>query len=92
MWALVARLSTEKMPRATCPGSTQQQQQHKHKGLPKPNQKNRGPLGEWVGQRPKMDQGHIFVDIFLGGFELPSPKNAQNREKKSVLDFLSILL
>jgi hypothetical protein len=35
-----------------------------------------------VGQRPKKDQGQIFVvDIFNGVFELPSPRNAQKRTR-----------
>jgi hypothetical protein len=63
-----------------------------------PVKKNRDPRG-WVGQGPKKDQGQIFVcDIFLVVFFLlPSPRNALKRdknkiEKKSVWDFLSIVL
>jgi hypothetical protein len=57
-----------------------------------------GPRGGWVGQRPKKDQGQIYLfDIFCGVFELPSPRNSQKRDKKKtdkkmVLDFWSIFL
>jgi hypothetical protein len=50
------------------------------KGPPK---KNGDPRGGWVGQRPKKDWGQIyFFDVFCRVFELPSPRNAQNRDKE----------
>jgi hypothetical protein len=47
------------------------------------------PRGGWVGQRPKKGQGRIFfLDncfIFYRVFELPSPRNAQKRDKTKSL-------
>jgi hypothetical protein len=67
------------------------------RGTPK---KNDGPWGGWlVPRRPKKYQGWSkqIARFFYRVFELPSPRNAQkrdkkNREKKWVLDFLSIFL
>jgi hypothetical protein len=68
-------------------------QKPKTKGPPKNQKKNGDPCGGWVGLRQKKDQGPIyFFDIFCGVFELPSPRNAQKRDKqnreKVVLGFL----
>jgi hypothetical protein len=56
------------------------------------------PRGGWVGgSEAKIGPGSDFPTIFFYCvFELPSPRNAQKRDKqnreKSVLDFLSIFL
>jgi hypothetical protein len=64
------------------PLSTQLTQLRQAKGPPK--KKIGDPHGGWVGQRPKKDQGQIYVfDIFLWCFFLlPSPRNTQKRNKK----------
>jgi hypothetical protein len=42
------------------------------------------PRGGWVGQSTKKGWGRIcFLDIFYRVFELPSPSNAQKRDKRN---------
>jgi hypothetical protein len=58
-------------------------------------------VGGWVrGQKTEKDQDQIYLfDSFSGVFELPSPRNAQKRDKNKsrknrfcILDFWSIFL
>jgi hypothetical protein len=52
-------------------------------GRQKVKQKVGDPRGGWVSQRPKKDQGQKKKsDIFSRVLFLPSPKNAQKRDKK----------